>query len=170
MCKVEYLQGGAVMRLLRLVRLFVIFLILSGGLTTLVIDQADAACCNPWSRPGCTSWWSFMVHGSLYRIDEEGTKFLIKDEEGFSREVIASKEVADAFRTEGIKKDYGFSILNKIGEDVVLIGFVPNSPDHGKPNWKTNAIIARYNKNFRNGAQKPTVHYNKITNASMTTR
>lgn len=143
------------MRGWRLVPIFALFMVLSGGQTMLMVNQAEAACCNPLTNPRCPAWWTSMVHGSVEQTDQESTKFRILDDDGYYREITASQEVADAFKREGIKKDYGFSILAKRGEEVMLIAFVPNSPNHGKaPNKSVSAIVADYNKSFQKGAHK----------------
>ncbi|MGC4098489.1 MAG: hypothetical protein QM706_15355 [Nitrospira sp.] len=157
------------MRLLKLVPFSILLLALSSGLTTLGTTHANAACCNPFTQPTCVRWWPYMVHGSVkVMTDQEGNKFIIKDNMGYSIEVTASQEVADLFKNEAITEDYGFSILDNSKN---LIAFVPNSPNHRKTTKTISTIVEDYNKGFRQGAVKPTLPYKKkVTNASMTTR
>jgi len=159
------------MRLLKLVRLFVISLILSGGLTTLVIDRADAACCNPWSNPRCTSWWSSIVYGSVERkITPEGVRFRIQDEDGFYRDVPASSEVNEAFENEGIIKDQGFSIVVYRDGQAILNGFAPSDPQgHKVTKRRAGTTMAGYKKLFQKGAEKAP-HPVKNIGVSMQTR
>jgi hypothetical protein len=168
---------------LKLVSIFILFLVMLGGQTILTVNHADAGCCNIYKPiPGCTRYYA-MVFGSAKPLNDEGTAFLIKDDKGFYKEVQASQDFIEQYKKN--REDYatdgknnekvlnGFSILNTDTEtdEVMLIAFVPGTLDHKKHSQGPGAIARRYNKLFEEVAQAPTLHpYKKITNASTTIR
>jgi hypothetical protein len=171
------------MKLVKLVSTLVLFLVMSGSQTILMINTADAGCCNIFHPvPGCTRYYA-MVFGSAKPLNDEGTAFLIKDDKGFYREVKASQDFIEQYKknreedaTDGKNKEKalnGFSILNTDTEtsEVMLIAFVPSTLDHKNTTLGPGAITRRYNNLFEKVATAPTSHpYKKITGASMTTR
>ena len=152
------------MRALRLVPMFVLSLVLSGGQTILMVNQADARPCNPYKKeppPPCTSGW-FLVIGSGEWLHKKGDIFLIKNIEGYYLTVKASKEVVKAFKGEKTRVDHGVFVLSKPnGKEITLTAFIRN--ENGQEMQDLSALEAYYNSKFQEAeaAQKPTSHYEK---------
>lgn len=147
------------MRSLRFGPVFILFLVLSGGPTILTLDQIDAACCNIW-KPPCRSW-SGMVYGSATILDNVATIPMVRitDDKGFTKDIKVSPDVYDEFKSENIKTDYGFSIVNSRTGEPVLIAFVPLNMEHKKPNDQSiqgaGGAVRAWNELFEGEAQKP---------------
>ena len=131
------------MRVLRLVPMFVLFLVLSGGQTILMLDETNAACCNIY-KPGCTSW-SGLVYGTL-EIQKDGAK--VTTESGASKVLALAQDVRKEFSDEKIDNDYGFIVVSPATGTPTIIAFVPIDMNHTKKEDKDNP-----KKELRNAAQ-----------------
>jgi hypothetical protein len=139
--------------------MLVLFLLLTSGQSMQMIEQAYATCCPVWLK-GCITWHG-LVYGSAEMLGTVGPSPMvrIRDDKGFSRDIKASQAIVDAFKTENITIDYGFSIVSAASGEPVLIGFAPVTKDHKQPQDKTlrgaGGVVADYNKEFEVGANPP---------------
>lgn len=152
------------MRVLRRVPMFVLFLVLLGGLFILMVNQADARPCNIYRGeppPPCTQGW-FMVMGSGEWMHKKGDIFLIKNIEGYYLTVKASKEVVKAFKGEKTRVDHGVFVLYKPnGKEITLTAVISSTNGNGEKMQDLTALEAYNNSKFQEAAQKPTSDYEK---------
>ena len=147
------------MRVYKVVPMLVLFLLLTSGQSMQLIEQAYAVCCPVWLK-GCVTWHS-LVYGSAEMLGTVGPSPMvrIRDDKGFSRDIKASQAIVDAFKTDSITIDFGFSIVSAASGEPVLIAFVPVTKDHKQPQDKTlqgaGGVVAAYNKEFEDGANPP---------------
>ena len=151
------------MRVWRVVLMLVVFLLLTSGQFMQMIDQAYAVCCNIY-KPPCTRW-SALVYGSAELsgavADVTSHKAIIKSDKGYSKEVVVSEAVWEDFKHEKVNKDYGFSVLSIVNNELVLVAFVSANRDHqppaavDKPFVGAGQVVERYNKEFEEVATPP---------------